>query len=183
MEKEVSITYNDYSKAKVVSQHSIDMLKSLAAAAGLNTLMITSTLRTPESQASAMYYNVTKTGYDQQLKLYGPVGTAVLNGAIATEASLVPNISDDEKSTLIKAAMVDEINRQYPNRVSRHVVPLEEYAKLNVLDIGYDSVADKDAFRAVLNDADAKGLVKFIDEPYNECFHIEIPADSDLYTA
>jgi len=182
MTKEVTITYNDDSKAKVVSEHSINMLKSLAAAAGLSHLEITSTLRTAESQAAAMYYNVLNTGYEQQFELYGPVGTAVLNAALKMENSLPSDLSEEEKSELIVSEMIAEINRQYPKRVSRHVVPLEDYARLNVLDIGYDSVLDKEAFRAVLSDAKARGIIEFIDEPYNECFHIEIAAGSQLYT-
>jgi len=182
MTKEVIVTFENESNSKYVSEHSIKMLKSLANAAGLNNLTITSTLRTAESQASAMYYNAIKTGYDQQFELYGPVGKAVLSAALDMEEKLAPGISEDEKAQALVAAMISEINRQYPNRVSRHVVPLEEYAKLNVVDIGYDSVYKKDAFRAVLNAAHTRGIIKFIDEPYNECFHIEIPAESELYS-
>jgi len=181
MTKDIIITYNDETKALHVTAHSINMLKALARTAGLESLMITSTLRTPQSQAAAMYYNVTNTGYDKQLELYGPIGKAVLNAALDLEKSLAKDISEDEKARVLTAAMVDEINRQYPNRVSRHVVPAEEYAKLNVIDIGYDSVPDKDAFRAILNDAHERQFIKFIDEPYNECFHVEIAADADLY--
>jgi hypothetical protein len=158
------------------------MLKALTAVAGLSSIKITSTLRTPASQAAAMYHNVLNTGYDQQFELYGPVGTAVLNAALAMEDKLPKGASDEERAEAIVPIMIAEINNQYPKRVSRHVVPLEDYAKLNVLDIGYDSVADKDAFRTVLSDAHSKGLIEFIDEPYNECFHIEIPHDSEVYS-
>ena len=182
MANNVTITFNDIKKAEVVSEHSINMLKALAAAAGLESIEVTSTLRTAESQAAAMYYNVLNTGYEQQFELYGPVGTAVLNAALDMDNSLADDLSEEEKGELIVVEMIAEINRQYPKRVSRHVVPLDEYAKLNVLDIGYESVLDKDAFRAVLSDAHKKGVIEFIDEPYNECFHIEIAADSELYT-
>ena len=174
----VQITFNDERKAAVISEYTIETLKKIAAKAGLSSLMITSTLRTPEAQANAMYHNLRKTGYQAQLDLYGPVGTAVLQAALAVETDITaanPDISPEELKEAVVRVMLDEIANQRPKRVSRHVVTPEDYAKLNVLDIGYGSVADKDAFRAALRDAEGQDILKFIDEPENGCFHVEIP--------
>ena len=175
----VKITCNDEKKMEVVTDYSIEVLKELAAAAGLESIRITSTLRTPEGQARAMYHNAKNTGYDKQIALYGPVGRSVLKVSMDKEAELKaanPNVTDEELKAAATSAMIEEIGRQFPKRVSRHVVPPEEYAKLNVIDIGYDSVADKEAFREALKAASEKGQIKYIDEPENDCFHIEIPA-------
>lgn len=178
MIENVKIDFDNERKAAVVSGQAIRMLQRLADDAGLCSLTITSTLRTPEGQARAMYYNSRNTGFDKQLALYGPVGRSVLMAAIQAEEeckSAKPGMTGEELISYVEQAMVDEINRQYPKRVSRHVVPPEEYAKLNVVDIGYDSVLDKEAFRVVLANAKSNGSIDYIDEPENDCFHIEIP--------
>ena len=69
--------------------------------------------------------------------------------------------------------MVDKINELWPSRVSLHVVPLEEYEKLNVIDISQSSIKNDKEFLDQLKAAQEQDLIKkYLIE--NNVYHIEV---------
>jgi hypothetical protein len=174
------VTFSSSTNSSVVSDHAIDVLGKIAANAGETSIMITSTIRTPQSQARAMYTNVENTSWDKQRARYGYTGQAVLNaGEKAQKAAKEenPDISREKLQVIVLEAMEEEILSQSEkgNRTSNHLVSAEQYAKLNVIDIGYSSLSDKSAFIDAVDKAESSGLIsRYLDEPENGCVHIEI---------
>jgi len=174
------VTFGSSVNSSVVSEHTIDVLGKIAANAGEENIKITSTIRTPQSQASAMYDNAKNTSWDSQMGTYGSTGKAVLKAGKEAQKAAEndnPNISSTELRTIVVAAMEKEIISQSEkgNRTSKHVVTTEQYAKLNVVDIGYGSISDKNAFEEELKAAKKEGLIEnYLREDNNGCFHIEI---------
>lgn len=107
----------------IVSQKTRRVLAELAAESGMTKIYITSTLRTPEEQANAMW---------GKRSLYGPVGRAVHD--------VGSKYAKYGKSRRIKE-MAKEIRRFLAKgrRTSNHCVTFELYAKMNVVDIGNNS--------------------------------------------
>lgn len=89
--------------------------------AGIASILITSTYRTPEQQARAMYDNIVSQGLDTQYKLYGPGGDAVIN-----EYVLKKNYGYGVKDIL--TAMARKIREIGPSKVSAHCVADPEKA-------------------------------------------------------
>lgn len=152
----------------IVSSYSIGVIKDVMLASGVKYCTITSTIRTPEDQASAMYRNCKKTGVDYQLRLYGNAGDQVI---------CVYRDNYEESSDKIKELMADKIRELWKKDiiVSKHCVSPESYAKRNVIDIGYASIVAQgknQAFRSALSSNGS--ISKYIDEPNNSCHHIEI---------
>jgi hypothetical protein len=81
---------------------------------GLDTITISSTYRSPESQALAMYQNVLAQGLDSQRKLYGQAGNKVLD-----TFQLKKNYGYGQ-SDIIKS-MTDTINQVGQKSVSAHL--------------------------------------------------------------
>ena len=169
--------------SSVVSDYAIRILGEIAANAGETSIKITSTIRTAQAQAGAMYDNANRTGssWEEQRNLYAETGQSVFDkGKEAQKAARAANsnISDSELRDIVTAAMEKEILAQLEKgkSTSKHLVTPEQYAKLNVIDIGYGSVTDKNAFIKELEKAKNDGTIsKYIEEPENGCIHIEIP--------
>lgn len=109
----------------IVSQKTKNVLAYLAKEAGMKRILITSTIRTPESQANAMYNSIIS---------YAAPGEAV------------KRVRDEcKKSGLSKEAtikkMVEKIIefQSKGQRVSLHCVSNDQYEKMNVVDIGLNS--------------------------------------------
>jgi hypothetical protein len=81
---------------------------------GLDSISITSTFRSPESQALAMYQNAISQGIDSQRKLYGQSGNKVLD-----TFQLKKNYGYGQ-SDIIKS-MTDTINQVGAKSVSAHL--------------------------------------------------------------
>lgn len=81
---------------------------------GLDSISISSTFRSPESQAIAMYQNVLSQGIDSQRKLYGQAGNKVLD-----TLELKKNYGYGQ-SDIIKS-MTDTINHVGVKSVSAHL--------------------------------------------------------------
>jgi len=164
------ISWGTNANKEVVTQKSLDKIKSLLKEAGLTSCMITSTLRSSADQARAMYDNILVTGIDYQKELYSYAGNQVI---AVYEASK----NAGKTATQIKADMSKKIDEllKLGYTVGKHCVPLNQYKQLNVIDIGYASIANLSSFRTVLQKAENnKTLANFLDEPDNYCFHIEI---------
>jgi hypothetical protein len=66
------------------------------------------------------------------------------------------------------------VSTVWPQRVSKHCVPLNEYQHLNVFDISQSSIINDTEFRNQLQIANNEGTVSsFL--VGNGCYHIEIP--------
>ncbi|WP_213954833.1 MULTISPECIES: hypothetical protein [unclassified Variovorax] len=162
-----SINFVPSADASVVSEHSRQVLRDVLADAGLNSCVITSTVRSPARQASAMYANLESTSVARQLALYGPAGDEV----IGEYQRLKPN---GHGRQLIVAAMADKINLLGPGNVSRHCA---DPTALNVIDIAPSSIANSQQFLAALQKARTASLISRFFSPANgdPAFHIEIP--------
>ena len=117
-----------------VSAYSLSIIRMSMVEAGIHSLTITSTARTPQEQVSAMYYNLKHKNYCK----YAPAGQAV--------ESLYPD----------KEAMLKEVYRQGPGRVSKHCA---DFNKLNVIDISPSSVSNPRAFhKSLINNVKFRSL-------------------------
>ncbi|WEK35402.1 MAG: DUF6443 domain-containing protein [Candidatus Pseudobacter hemicellulosilyticus] len=144
----------------VVSQYSIDQLAAIMRASGNPNVTITSTLRTPEGQARAMYDNIASRGVAYNLRLYGPAGDQVVNVAARGQRA---GLGRDA----IISAMAQEIRRIGPGRVSRHT---GDPNVINVLDISPRTIVNRQAFAREIR---ARGI-RFFEPPRDPAFHLEI---------
>lgn len=162
-----TIKFGANAVASAVSQYSRSVLINLLEQAGCPSCIISSTIRTPEAQARAMYTNIVNMGPDKQEKLYGPDGDAVIEEFKKAKAQ-------GQNKDQIIAAMIAKINALGPSNVSRHC---GDPAKLNVIDIAPISIAEPEAFLAALKKAKTGGTVSQFFSPgdHDPAFHIEIP--------
>jgi hypothetical protein len=137
---EPKISFGARANQSVVSQKTIDLLKSILKDAGLDSCRITSTSRTLADQARAMYNNIEATSVLRQKKLYGAAGDQVIDVYVVKKAA-------GKTSEQIKAAMEAKINALGPGNVSRHCA---DPSVLNVVDIAPSSIANKQAFETAV---------------------------------
>lgn len=134
-----------------VSAYSLSIIRMSMVEAGIHSLTITSTARTPQEQVNAMYYNLKHKNYCK----YAPAGQAV--------ESLYPD----------KEAMLKEVYRQGPGRVSKHCA---DFNKLNVIDISPSSVSNPRAFhKSLINNVKISRVLDPWTKTKDPVFHIEIP--------
>lgn len=163
---EPKITFGARANKSVVSQKTLDLLKSILKDAGLDSCRITSTSRTPEDQARAMYNNLVATSVPRQKKLYGAAGDQVIDVYVVQKAA-------GKTADQIKAAMEAKIKALGPTHVSRHCA---DPSVLNVIDIAPSTIANKQAFETAVLAAKARGKVShFITPPTDPAYHLEIP--------
>jgi hypothetical protein len=165
----VTITFGANAVESAVSAYSKGILEDVLRAAKLTSATITSTARTPTDQARVMYNNLEGTGEGQgveaQKKLYGNAGDKVVDVYVALKAA---KKTADE----IKAAMKDKIDELGPTTVSRHI---SDPAKLNVFDVGPNSIGDDAAQTAFKTAAQAETRIShFIPYPDDPGHHFEI---------
>jgi hypothetical protein len=138
-------------------------------AAGLKSATVTSTARTPEDQARAMYANLVGSGKGQgveaQHALYGAAGDLVIDEFVALQKA---GKSADE----IKQGMADKMRAIGPSKVSRHI---SDFSKLVVFDVGPNSITDHKAFVAAAQAEVGKRMSNFIPYPEDPGFHFEVP--------
>ena len=119
----VQVLFNNVDRQSIVSQKSKLIIAELAEQCGMSKIYITSTLRTPEEQARAMW---------GKRSLYGPVGKAVhdvgSNYSQHGEARRTKEMAKAIRSYLDQG-----------KRTSNHCVTFEIYEKLNVVDLGNNS--------------------------------------------
>ena len=169
----VRLSFGPRARADVVAESSLQGLRDVLHAAGLKKATITSTYRTAEDQARAMYNNLVGHGKGQGLKkqrrLYrNKPGSKVIDTFVALSKK---GLSPDE----IRKGMVDKIGELGAANVSRHSW---EPAKLNVIDLGPASIGGDDANAALVVAAKAeegKRVSRFIPYPGDPGQHFEIP--------
>ncbi|BDU35870.1 hypothetical protein INR79_16085 [Vibrio sp. SCSIO 43132] len=180
-EYKVTYKHNIPNSKRIVSVNSMSVIKLALARSGMKHAVITSTLRTPQEQASIMYREASK-NLKKQYKLYSWKGDKVLR--------VYEENKDKSRTDAIKL-MVDEIDRlkDAGQGISRHVVSVEEYKKLNVIDIGVGSTRamndnfNKNEFSKRLKELAEEGYIeKYIDETNisNQCWHIEVRTDKKM---
>lgn len=164
---QATIKFTPSANASDVSEYSKDVLRNILQESGCDSCVITSTTRTPGSQALAMFKNIEAFGASGQLKLYGPAGDMVIEEYQKKKA-------EGLGQQPILAAMEAKIKAIGPSNVSLHCADPNE---LNVIDIAPTSIVKKAAFLAALTNAKGKGLVSRFFSPgdHDPAFHIEIP--------
>lgn len=174
---DISVSYSSSIKEsrRLVSDYAITLIKIALKECGMTHAVITSTLRTPGDQAEIMYGNA-KLNLQKQRELYGRNGDEVLD--VYEE-----NIKKD-KADVVKL-MKEKIEKllEKDKRVSNHCITIEEYKKINTLDIGLNSTKNKsknfnkDKLTKIFIELKSQGYIKnFIDETMksNKCWHLEI---------
>jgi hypothetical protein len=170
---DVRIAFGANANAAAVSAAMTDIVKDGLRAAGASVGNITSTARTPEDQARAMFNNLTNAAHTvaqnvaSQLALYGAGGDAVINRFVA-ETNGMDRATIVANRATIQAAMVTTMNAVGPETVSRHV---GDPAVRSVIDLGYSSFTGGNG---PLFLASATPRVdRLINEPSNSCYHLE----------
>lgn len=165
---DVRIAFGPNADAGAVSDGMTDIVKDGLRAAGASVGTITSTLRSPADQARAMFNNALNTGAAAQLRLYAAAGDAVIQVYIQETAGMTA-AQIRANAIPIRAAMEAEINAQGPENVSRHC---GDPAVRTVVDISYNSFNATN--RPLFRDAVTPRLTRILDEPNNNCFHLEL---------
>ena len=171
----VEISFSDGTRSNVVTEKTKTILRELAQKYGTKRIVITSSLRTAEEQASAMYKNIAG-GRVIGYRAPGAEVTRICQNGIKKGLS---------KSQVIKN-MVSKI-LEYDKkgvRVSKHCVSFETYAKMNIVDLGinsngFDTYAKKESFQKVCDEAVKQGKLSSFISPLRDtsepAFHLEIP--------
>ena len=147
-------------------------IKSALDSVSIPSIKITSTIRTPKTQADAMYNNILSLGVDSQKKLYGPNGNNVIDVYI-----LKKNYGYGKADTL--EAMEQKIIDLGPENVSRHLTidPLQYVA----FDVSPDSIPTTK--RNLFIDAMKKIANKILTPTYSTgepVFHLEMGKKKSL---
>jgi hypothetical protein len=163
----VTITYGTNANSSTVNATAETVIKELVAKSGGTSCTITSTARTPEDQARAMYNNLVGTGegkgVEAQKALYGASGDLVIDAFV--EAKDAGKSADE-----IKAAMVAKINEVGPSNVSKHCA---DSSTLCVVDIDPGSISNGTKFEEEVG-KDSR-VSKFLKPPADPAYHLEIP--------
>lgn len=166
---EPTVTFGAHANQSKMTPAALQVLKDVLKAAGLKSAVVTSTARTPEDQARAMYANLVGSGKGQgveaQHALYGAAGDLVIDEFVALQKA---GKSADE----IKQGMADKMRAIGPSKVSRHI---SDFSKLVVFDVGPNSITDHKAFVAAAQAEVGKRMSNFIPYPEDPGFHFEVP--------
>lgn len=170
---DVRISFGANAVATAVSTDMTDIVKDGLRAAGASVGNITSTARTPEDQARAMFNNLTNAARTvaqnvaSQRALYGAGGDTVIDTFVAETAGMDRATILANRAT-IQAAMVTTMNDIGPETVSRHV---GDPAERSVIDLGYSSFTGGNGPLFVTSATPR--VDRLIDEPSNNCYHLE----------
>lgn len=154
------ITFGQNANRAAVSQYTLNLLAEIMRDSGNNKIIITSTLRTAEDQARAMYQNIVGKGFKYNYSLYGPTGDKVIK---AGEKAKQKGGTKEQ----IMAAMTEEIKRIGPSKVSRHA---GDPAVINVVDIAPSSLTDTKAFAREIK----KRGIFLLQPPADPAYHLEV---------
>lgn len=170
---DVKITLGANADSGAVSAGLNDLLKDALRTAGQSTATVTSTARSPEDQARAMFNNLVKSpgpltaNIAEQKTVYAAPGDAVIS-VFATQAGTKTLEEVVADATAIKAAMLAEVNSQGPSSVSKHCA---NPAVVSVTDVAKSSFGSNGALFKAAATARASTV---LDE--NNVFHVELNA-------
>jgi len=157
------ITYGENADKSAVASSCETIIKEIVSKAGDKRCTITSTARSPEDQARAMYNNLESEGVEAQKRLYAPAGDKVIDVYVASK-------TEKKTADQIRADMVSKINELGPSTVSKHCA---DSTKLCVVDIAPTSITNKTKFiEEVKKD---NRVSKFLEPPDDPAYHLEIP--------
>jgi hypothetical protein len=162
------VKYSD-SVSRPLPEKAENILTEILDTVGLKSALVTSTVRTPEEQAHAMYENLAGAGQgkgvDAQRKLYKGPGNLVID-------VYVNLLSIGQTPEWIQTEMAREITKVGPQNVSHHCVG--DAAKLSVFDVAPSSIPEdqRDDFCAAVS-LNAS-IDKFLKPPEDPAYHIEI---------
>jgi hypothetical protein len=156
------INYSENADENSISQKSKKILEEIMTESGNPSILITSTQRSPEQQASAMLDNIMKkNGVETNLKLYANTGDRVV--------LLAKKLLEQGKSKdIIKKEMTELIKLLGPQKVSKHTANPE---KINVIDISPKSLKNVNSF---VKEAKKRGYVILYPPIDKYAVHIEI---------
>jgi hypothetical protein len=160
--KNVSIKSSASNISNVSNKSAVIVSRSMKDV-GETKVQITSTVRTPEKQASVMYDNIQNSSIDNQKALYGPSGDKVID----TYSSALSEKGSTPAS--VKSAMTEMINELGPQKVSAHC---GDPSIINIIDIAPSSVSNVANFQSALKSN--PGVSKLIPYPKDPAIHIEI---------
>lgn len=156
---------NPEKSMQFVSEYSKSVLTDIMKKAGVASILITSTARTPADQARIMYENIERHGVNHQKLLYGTYGDKVID-------EYSKHKSKKHHKQFIISMMQAKIIALDPSKVSNHVAdPL----KLNVIDIAPSSIDP--SLRKLFVEAvqDESRITKYFGPPKDPAYHLEIP--------
>jgi RHS repeat-associated protein len=159
----LDLSFGSSANEAVVTDYTRSVLQDLARESGVRSLTITSTQRTPEDQARAMFNNIVSNGIAHQKRLYGPAGDKVIDTYSST-------MLKGGTASKIKEAMANRIRSIGPSKVSRHC---GDPNILNVIDISPRSISRKTQFINAVNHSG--NVSKFLQPPSDPAYHLEIP--------
>jgi hypothetical protein len=156
---------NAAASMQFVSEYSSSVLKDIMRKAGVQSILITSTARTPADQARIMYENIERYGVEHQKLLYSKYGDLVID-----EYSKYK--SKKYRRQFVISKMQAKIVALDPSKVSNHVA---DPMKLNVIDIAPSSIDPglRPVFTAAIQND--KRVSKYLGPPGDPAYHLEIP--------
>lgn len=134
------------------------VLHEILESAGLSAAAVSSVERSPRDQARIMYENIVKLGIASQYKLYAAAGDKVIKVYELNAAK-----PKDDVIRLMEA----KINEIGADKVSHHAS-----TKYYVFDVPWASISNPNKFQEAVKKHSK--VYKFINEPANKCFHIEV---------
>jgi hypothetical protein len=162
--KDVRIEFAASANPKSADAKMTRLVKGGLRAAGTAVGTITSTGRTPESQARIMYNNCANLGTASQYALYGTKPGSKVIDVYVEEKAAGASAAD------VQAAMAAKIRELGPCSVSRHMCdPATEFM---VVDVAYSSFTAS-ARPLFVNAVSPPRSFKIIQEDANKCVHIE----------
>jgi len=161
----VSTTVKYQKPMAPISAKSLSVLQKLMNCAGLTSVTITSTYRSPQRQAVIMYNNIVKKGPAHSYGLYGK------NGRLVVDVYVSENNAGYASSQII-SDMTNEIYQLGPFNVSHHCSNSTTDAPL--FDIDPNSISNTPAFISCVQ-AEVGGDVNIFLYPSKDTsFHIEV---------
>jgi len=148
-----------------VSEYSRLVLTDIMRKAGVPSILVTSTARTPADQARIMYENIERYGIEHQKLLYSKYGDQVID-----EYSKYK--SKKHHKQFIISMMQAKIIALDPSKISNHVA---DPMKLNVIDIAPSSINPSLRGLFVTAVLGEKRVAKYLGPPKDPAYHLEIP--------
>jgi len=173
----------NYSKSlsperRIVSLYSMQIIEIALKKAGMNTAIISSTIRTPEKQAEIMYHYAKLNLAQQRLLYTNQAGKSVLD----LFEQNIGKLDSDKIIELMKCKIEFWLGKNI--KISKHLNTIQGYKSYNVIDISVNetkAACSKQMSMKVLTKAfielkDEGYINKFIDETElsNNAWHVEI---------
>jgi peptidoglycan hydrolase-like protein with peptidoglycan-binding domain len=160
--QEVKIEYES-DITKIPDKAKVILIKILNEA-GISSVKITSTIRSPADQARIMFDNLQQYGVEKQKQLYGNNGDLVIDE--------YENAKKEKKTEIeIKQKMEAKIKELGPATVSKHC---GDPAKISIFDIAPSSIPETNKSDFVKALKNSKDLSKYILPPTDPAYHLEI---------